>query len=69
VLTGFYYAASPNLLIDAVPADRQGSSAGMLAAFGGLGSALATALITPILTSHPFQDPLLALRRTAGADC
>ena len=52
---GFYYASSPNLLIDAVPADRQGISAGMLAAFGGLGSALATALVTPILTSHPFQ--------------
>ena len=52
---GFYYASSPNLLIDAVPADRQGISAGMLAAFGGLGSALATAAITPILTSHPFQ--------------
>jgi MFS family permease len=52
---GFYYAASPNLLIDAVPADRQGISAGMLAAFGALGSALATALVTPILTSHPFQ--------------
>lgn len=52
---GFYYASSPNLLIDAVPAERQGISAGMLAAFGGLGSALATALITPILTSHPFE--------------
>jgi len=52
---GFYYAASPNLLMDAVPAERQGISAGMLAAFGGLGSALATALITPILSSHPFE--------------
>jgi hypothetical protein len=52
---GFYYASSPNLLIDAVPAERQGISAGMLAAFGGLGGALATALITPILTSHPFE--------------
>jgi MFS family permease len=52
---GFYYASSPNLMMDAVPAERQGISAGMLAAFGGLGSALATALITPILTSHPFQ--------------
>jgi len=52
---GFYYASSPNLLIDAVPARRQGISAGMLAVFGAIGSALATALITPILTSHPFQ--------------
>jgi MFS family permease len=52
---GFYYAATPNLLMDAVPAERQGISAGMLAVFGGVGSALATALITPILTSHPFE--------------
>ena len=52
---GFYYAASPNLLIDAVPAQRQGISSSMLAAFGGIGGALATALVTPILTSHPFQ--------------
>lgn len=52
---GMYYAASPNLMMDAVPADRQGISAGMLAAFGGVGSGLATALITPILTNHPLQ--------------
>jgi MFS family permease len=52
---GFYYGSSPNLLIDAVPAKRQGVSSGMLAVFGAIGSALATALITPILTSHPFQ--------------
>jgi MFS family permease len=52
---GFYYGSSPNLLIDAVPAKRQGISAGMLAVFGAVGSALATALITPILASHPFQ--------------
>jgi MFS family permease len=52
---GFYYGSSPNLLIDAVPAKRQGISSGMMAVFGAIGSALATALITPILTSHPFQ--------------
>lgn len=34
---GFYYAASPNLLIDAVPATRQGISAGMLAVAGSIG--------------------------------
>ncbi|MCW2931818.1 MAG: transporter [Actinomycetia bacterium] len=51
---GFYYAASPNLLIDAVPATRQGISAGMLAVFGSIGSALATALLTPILAAHPY---------------
>jgi MFS family permease len=52
---GFYYAASPNLLIDAVPAARQGISAGMLAVAGSIGSALATALLTPILAAHPYK--------------
>jgi MFS family permease len=52
---GFYYAASPNLLIDAVPAARQGISAGMLAVAGSIGSALATALLTPILAAHPYE--------------
>jgi MFS family permease len=52
---GFYFAASPNLLMDAVPASRQGISAGMLAVAGSIGSALATALLTPILAAHPFE--------------
>jgi MFS family permease len=52
---GFYYAAGANLLMDAVPPTRQGVSAGMLAVFGAIGSALATALLTPILAAHPFQ--------------
>jgi hypothetical protein len=52
---GFYYAASPNLLIDAVPASRQGISAGMIAVAGSIGSALATALLTPILAAHPYK--------------
>jgi MFS family permease len=52
---GFYFAASPNLLIDAVPAARQGISAGMLAVAGSIGSALSTALLTPILAAHPYE--------------
>ena len=52
---GFFYAAGPNLLMDAVPACVMGISAAMLAVFGSIGSSLATALATPILTSHPFQ--------------
>jgi MFS family permease len=51
---GFFYAAGPNLLMDAVPAARQGVSAGMFAVFGAIGSALATALLTPILAAHPY---------------
>ena len=51
---GLYYAGAPNLLIDVIPAQRQGISAGMAAAFGSIGSALAVALATPILAAHPF---------------
>ncbi|MCX4092396.1 MFS transporter [Nocardia sp. alder85J] len=52
---GFYYAANPNLLIDAVPADRQGVSAGMLAVFGSIGTSVGTAVFTAIASAHPFQ--------------
>jgi MFS family permease len=62
---GFYYAASPNLLMDVVPAARQGISSGMLAVAGSIGSALATAALTPILAAHPFQ--FITPGRTAGS--
>jgi MFS family permease len=52
---GFYYAANPNLLMDAVPAERQGISAGMLAVFGAIGSSVATALVTSLQAAHPYQ--------------
>jgi MFS family permease len=52
---GFYYAAGPNLLMDAVPAWRQGISSGMLAVAGSIGTALATASLTPILAAHPYE--------------
>ncbi|MBY8858023.1 MFS transporter [Nocardia sp. CA2R105] len=52
---GFYYAANPNLLIDAVPAERQGISAGMLAVFGSIGTSVGTAVFTAIVAAHPFQ--------------
>ncbi len=52
---GFYYAANPNLLMDAVPADRQGVSAGMLAVFGAIGTSVGTAIFTAIAAAHPFQ--------------
>ncbi|WP_155981454.1 MFS transporter [Nocardia sp. BMG111209] len=52
---GFYYAANPNLLIDAVPAERQGVSAGMLAVFGSIGTSVGTAVFTAIASAHPFR--------------
>jgi MFS family permease len=51
---GFFYAAGPNLLMDAVPVQRQGVSAGMYAVFGGIGTSLATAVFTAIVSAHPF---------------
>ncbi|HUN35205.1 MAG TPA: MFS transporter [Trebonia sp.] len=55
IAAGFYYGSNQNLLLDAVPAHITGISSAMLAVFGSIGSSLATALATPILTSHPFQ--------------
>jgi MFS family permease len=52
---GFYYAANPNLLMDAVPADRQGVSAGMLAVFGSIGTAVGAAIFTAVTTAHPLH--------------
>lgn len=52
---GFYYAANPNLLMDAVPVERQGVSAGMLAVFGSIGTSVGTAIFTAIASAHPFQ--------------
>jgi MFS family permease len=52
---GFFYAGGPNILIDKIPAWRQGISSAMYAAFGSIGSALAVALFTPILAAHPYE--------------
>src|SRR5260221_2099823 len=41
--------------MDAVPADRQGVSAGMLAVFGSIGTSVGTAIFTAIVAAHPFQ--------------
>lgn len=52
---GFYYAANPSLLMDVVPASRQGVSAGMLAVWGSIGTSVATAIFTAVVAAHPFQ--------------
>jgi MFS family permease len=52
---GFFFASAPNLLIDTVPAQRQGISAGMFAVFGSIGTAITTALFTAIVAAHPYQ--------------
>lgn len=51
---GFYFGSNPNLLIDAVPASRQGVTGGMNAVFGSIGSAVGIALFTAIVAAHPL---------------
>jgi len=57
---GFFFAAAPNLLMDTVPAQRQGISAGMFAVFGSVGTAITTALFTAIVAAHPYQMVITA---------
>ncbi|MEU4659753.1 hypothetical protein AB0G32_38455 [Streptomyces sp. NPDC023723] len=52
---GFFCAACPNLIMDAVPARLQGVSARMLAVFGAVGGSTATAVLTPTFAAHPFE--------------
>ena len=52
---GFFFAAWPNLIMDAVPAGLQGISGGMVQVFGGIGTSASAALIASILAAHPFQ--------------
>lgn len=51
---GFDFAAWPNLIMDVVPADKQGISGGMVQVFGGIGGSAAAALVTAVLAAHPF---------------
>lgn len=51
---GFDFAAWPNLIMDVVPADKQGVSGGMVQVFGGIGGSAAAALVTAVLAAHPF---------------
>jgi MFS family permease len=55
VAFGLYFGTVPNMLVDAVPRGQQAISAGMLAAFGSVGGAFATATVTSILVRYPFQ--------------
>src|SRR5690348_16606380 len=41
--------------MDAVPASRQGVSAGMLAVWGSIGTAVGAAIFTAVVCAHPFQ--------------
>jgi MFS family permease len=53
--SGFYFAAGPNVILDIVPASRQGITVGMIQVWGAIGTSVATALLISILAAHPFQ--------------
>jgi len=54
VAFGMYYAAAPNLMIEAVPQEQQGVSAGMLVVGQAFGAAVGTAIASAILSANKF---------------
>jgi MFS family permease len=52
---GLFYASSQLLVMGVVPREQQAISAGMVAAFGAVGTAFAVAVATAVLAGHPFQ--------------
>lgn len=53
--SGFFFAAWPNLIIDGVPADRQGISTGMVQVFSAVGGSVSTALLASVLAAHTLR--------------
>ncbi|MEV4238401.1 MFS transporter [Nocardia sp. NPDC049737] len=53
VAFGFLWAALPNLIVEAVPPEQQGISAGMLGVTLALGSGVAMAIATALLNNSP----------------
>jgi MFS family permease len=56
---GMYYAAAPNLMIEAVPQEQQGVASGMLVVAQSFGSSIAVALMSPLMTANRFQFTVL----------
>lgn len=66
---GLYYAAIPNLLVEAVPAREQGIAGGMQGVVAGVSASAATAVLGAILAQHVLlSDPAtgMVIYRTAG---
>lgn len=57
---GFFFAAWPNLVMDSVPASRQGVSTGMVQVFGGVGTSVTTALLASVMAAHPLRMTIAA---------
>lgn len=52
---GAYYASAPNLMVEAVPEEQQGVSAGMLGVMQSMGVAIGLAVITAFLNANPVK--------------
>jgi MFS family permease len=52
---GFYFAAAPNLIIEAAPPEQQGITTGMWSVFGAVASGAATAVLTALFVANPLQ--------------
>ncbi|MEV5835436.1 MFS transporter [Nocardia sp. NPDC052112] len=55
VALGFYYAAAPNLIVEAVPQEQQGISVGMLGVTQSMGVAIGVAVVTALVNAHPLH--------------
>ncbi|MET7481613.1 MFS transporter [Streptomyces sp. NPDC005538] len=51
---GIFLGTVPNMLIEAVPQEQQGASAGMYGVFSSFGSATATAVAAAVMATHPL---------------
>ncbi|WP_067692218.1 MFS transporter [Nocardia jejuensis] len=58
---GLYYAATPNLIVEAVPAKQQGISAGMLGVMQAMGAAIGLAVATAFLSANPVKADVTVL--------
>ncbi|MRH89097.1 MFS transporter [Nocardia sp. SYP-A9097] len=58
---GLYYAATPNLIVEAVPAEQQGISAGMLGVMQAMGAGIGLAVATAFLNANPVRADVTVL--------
>jgi MFS family permease len=55
IALGAYFASLPNLIVEVVPATKQGISSGMLYVFITFGTSIGTAILTAFQAAHPLK--------------
>lgn len=55
IAAGLFYGTAPNILLDVVPVEQQGISAGIYTGIGPIASAFLSAIMTSILVRYSFQ--------------